>query len=148
MEEAHASPYASHRGILATTIALEKYFFWPTLKTDIDKYVCECVVYTKTWRMIDIKFMVSFNHSRFLDSSAPWESIAMDLIIDFSRSQRGNDAIWIIVDRFSEQAHFLPIKKTIKANHMARISQAHIFKHRGMPKTIVSKRDPRMISLF
>ncbi|MCO5589266.1 hypothetical protein L7F22_043232 [Adiantum nelumboides] len=78
----------------------------------------------------------------------PWESIAMDFITDLPRSKNGNDAIWTIIDRFSKQAHFLPVKKTIKADHMAKIFLAQIFKHHGMPKSIVSDRDPRMTSLF
>ena len=78
----------------------------------------------------------------------PWESIAMDFITDLPRSKNGNDAIWTIIDRFSKQAHFLPVKKTIKADHMARIFLAQIFKHHGMPKIIISDRDPRMTSLF
>ncbi|MCO5586741.1 hypothetical protein L7F22_040683 [Adiantum nelumboides] len=64
------------------------------------------------------------------------------------RTQNRNDAIWTIVDRFSKQAHFIPVKKTIKADHMARIFLAQIFRHHGMPKTIISDQDPRMTSNF
>ena len=52
------------------------------------------------------------------------------------------------MDKFSKQAYFLPIRKTIKADHMAKVFMAQIFKHHGMPKSIVSDRDPRMTSLF
>ena len=47
LEEAHASPYAGHRGIMATTNALERYFFWPTLRADIERYIRECLVCQK-----------------------------------------------------------------------------------------------------
>ena len=56
----------------------------------------------------------------------------------------GNDGIWTIIDRFSKQAHFIPVKKTIKANHMAHIFMTQIFKHHRLPKTIVSDRDPSL----
>ncbi|MCO5610051.1 hypothetical protein L7F22_064286 [Adiantum nelumboides] len=72
----------------------------------------------------------------------------MAFITDLPRTQNGNDAIWTIVDRFSKQAHFIPVKKTIKADHMARIFLAQIFQHHGMPKMIISDRDPRMTSNF
>ena len=51
---------------------------------------------------------------------APWESIAMDFVFELPRSRTGNDGIWNVIDRFSKQAHFIPVKKTIKADHMAK----------------------------
>ena len=54
----------------------------------------------------------------------------------------------MIVDRFSKQAHFIPVKKTIKPHHMATLFISQIFKYHGLPKSIVLDRDPRMTSLF
>ncbi len=145
MEEAHASPYAGHRGITPTTQALERYFYWPTLRTDIEKYVRECIVCQK----------VKYDRHKVAGllqplpvPRTPWESITMDFITGLPKTQNGNDAIWTIIDRFSKQAHFIPVRKTIKPEHMAKVFLAQIFKHHGMPKTIVSDRDPRMTSLF
>ena len=59
-----------------------------------------------------------------------------------------NTCIWTIVDRFSKQAHFIPVKKTIKAHHMARLFISQIFKYHGLPTSIISDRDPRMTSLL
>ena len=125
MEETHAPPYAGHRGIMPTTQALERYFFWPSLRADIEKYVRECLVCQK----------VKFDRHKTLGllhplpiPDAPWESIAMDFITGLPRTQFGNDAIWTIIDRFSKQAHFLPVRKTIKPDHMAKIFLAQIFK--------------------
>ncbi|MCO5601712.1 hypothetical protein L7F22_055835 [Adiantum nelumboides] len=78
----------------------------------------------------------------------PWESITMDFVFGLPKSSQGNNGIWTIVDRFSKQAHFIPVKKTIKATHMANLFMAHIFKYHGFPKSIISDRDPRMTSLF
>ena len=50
----------------------------------------------------------------------------------------------MIVDRFSKQAHFIPIKKTIKAPHMATLFISQVFKYHGFPKSIVLDRDPCM----
>ncbi|MCO5577338.1 hypothetical protein L7F22_031167 [Adiantum nelumboides] len=50
--------------------------------------------------------------------------------------------------RFSKQAHFIPVRKKIKPEHMVKIFMQNIFKYHGMPQSIVSDRDPRMISLF
>ena len=72
----------------------------------------------------------------------------MDFIFGLPKSLHGNTGIWTIVDRFSKQAHFIPVKKTIKAPHMANLFIAHIFKYHGLQKSIVSDRDPCLTSLF
>ncbi|MCO5592257.1 hypothetical protein L7F22_046255 [Adiantum nelumboides] len=81
-----------------------------------------------------------------LDS--PWESISMDFIFGLPKSIHGNTGIWTIVDRFSKQAHFIPVKKTIKAHQMATLFISQVFKYHGLPTSIVSDRDPRMTSNF
>ena len=80
--------------------------------------------------------------------NTPWESISMDFIFGLPKSIQGNTGIWTIVDRFSKQAHFIPIKKTIKAHHMTKLFISQIFKYHGLPTSIVSDRDPRLTSLF
>ncbi|MCO5593997.1 hypothetical protein L7F22_048016 [Adiantum nelumboides] len=60
----------------------------------------------------------------------------------------GHDGICTIIDRFSKQAHFVPVKKTVKPDHLARLFVAQIFRLHGMPETIASDRDPRFTSLF
>lgn len=51
----------------------------------------------------------------------PWESIMMDFIFDLPRMRTGNDGIWTIVDRFNKQAHFIPVRKKIKVDHMVKL---------------------------
>ena len=75
MDEAHASPYAGHRGIVATTNALERYFFWPTPRVDVEKYTCECIVCQK---MKYDRHKVYGKLQLLPVPHAPWESIAMD----------------------------------------------------------------------
>ena len=72
----------------------------------------------------------------------------MDFVFGLPRSSQGNTGIWTIVDCFSKQAHFIPVKKTIKAHHMATLFISNVFKYHGLPKSIVSNRDPRMTSNF
>ncbi|MCO5548318.1 hypothetical protein L7F22_001775 [Adiantum nelumboides] len=78
----------------------------------------------------------------------PWESSAMNFIFVLPRTQARSDGIWTIICRFSKQAHFIPVKKKIKLDQMARLFMSNIFKYHGMPQSIVSDRDPRMTSLF
>ena len=72
----------------------------------------------------------------------------MDFIFGLPKSMQGNMGIWTIVDHFSKHAHFIPIRKTIKAHHMARIFFLQNVKYHGLPTFIVSNRDPKMTSFF
>ncbi|MCO5574510.1 hypothetical protein L7F22_028295 [Adiantum nelumboides] len=145
MYESHAPPYAGHRGIQNTLKAIETYFYWPTMKRDIPDYVSKCVVCQKT-KFDKGKQPGLLQPLSILDS--PWESISMDFIFGLPKSIHGNTGIWTIVDRFSKQAHFIPVKKTIKAHQMATLFISQIFKYHGLPSSIVSDRDPRMTSNF
>ena len=145
MLESHAPSYAGHRGIQAMTNAIEAYFYWPSMKHDIKEYVSQCLMCQK----------VKYDRGKQAGllqplpiPEAPWESISMDFIFGLPKSIHGNTGIWTIVDRFSKQAHFIPVKKTIKPHHMATLFISQIFKYHGLPKSIVSDRDPRMMSLF
>ncbi|MCO5554689.1 hypothetical protein L7F22_008222 [Adiantum nelumboides] len=145
MTECHCSPYMGHRGIATTMKGVERYFYWPRLKKDVEEFVRNCLVCQK----------VKFDRHKAQGllqplpiPTRPWESIAMDFIFDLSRTQSGHDGIWTIIDRFSQQAHFILVKKTVKPDNLARLFVTQIFRLHGMPETIVSDRDPRFTSLF
>ncbi|MCO5560311.1 hypothetical protein L7F22_013923 [Adiantum nelumboides] len=72
----------------------------------------------------------------------------MDFIFYLPRTPTRNDRIWTIICRFSKQAHFVPVRKKIKSEHMVKMFMHNVFKYHGMPQSIVSDRDPRMTSLF
>ncbi|MCO5573558.1 hypothetical protein L7F22_027329 [Adiantum nelumboides] len=80
--------------------------------------------------------------------TAPWKSIAMGFIFGLPKTSSENEGIWTIVDRFSKQAHFIPVRKQITAEQKAKTFLVTVFKYDGMPKSIVSDRDPRMTGLF
>ncbi|MCO5546721.1 hypothetical protein L7F22_000157 [Adiantum nelumboides] len=124
---------------------VERYFYWPRLKKDVEEFVRSCLVCQK----------VKFDRHKAQGllqplhiPTRPWESIAMDFIFDLPRTQNVHDGIWTIIDRFSKQAHFIAVKNIVKPDHLARLFMAQIFRLHGMPETIVSDRDPRFTSLF
>ncbi|MCO5567057.1 hypothetical protein L7F22_020742 [Adiantum nelumboides] len=145
MFESHAPPYVGHRGIQTTMKAIETYFYWPIMKGDIQDYVSKCVVCQKT--EYDIGKQPGLLQPLPIPDS-PWESISMDFIFGLPKSIHGNTRIWTIVNRFSKQAHFIPVKKTIIAHQMATLFITQDFKDHGLPMSIVSDRDPRMTSNF
>ncbi len=56
---------------------------------------------------------------------------------------KGFDDIMVVVDRFSKMEHFIPTKDEATAQKMGRLFFTHVFKHHGLPKDIVSDRDPK-----
>jgi hypothetical protein len=69
-----------------------------------------------------------------------WEEISMDFIVRLPTTQSGYDSIWVIVDRFSKVAHFIPVKTMYKGAKLAKLYIARIVCLYGVPKKIVSDR--------
>nr|GEZ94497.1 putative reverse transcriptase domain, ribonuclease H-like domain, aspartic peptidase domain protein [Tanacetum cinerariifolium] len=67
-----------------------------------------------------------------------WEKLAMDLVTKFSRSSSGYDAIWVVVDRLTKSAHFLPIREDYKTEKLERIYINKIVARHGVPVSIIS----------
>nr|GEV55782.1 putative reverse transcriptase domain-containing protein [Tanacetum cinerariifolium] len=77
-----------------------------------------------------------------------WEKITMDLVIRLPRSSGGYDAIWVIVDRLTKSAHFLPIHEDFKIEKLVRIYINEIVARQRVPVLIILDRDGRFSSHF
>jgi hypothetical protein len=77
----------------------------------------------------------------------PWTHILLDFITDLPLMQ-DLDSIFVVKDRFSKMAHFLPCSKAIDAPQTADLFIKEIFRLHGLPKSIVSDRGPQFVSHF
>nr|GEY98213.1 retrotransposable element Tf2 [Tanacetum cinerariifolium] len=77
-----------------------------------------------------------------------WDEISMDFVTGLPRTQRRHDAIWVVVDRLTKSAHFLPIRKDYSVSRLVEIFQQEIVRLHGTPSAIVSDRDLRFASRF
>jgi hypothetical protein len=72
----------------------------------------------------------------------------MDFIVGVSRTQSGYDSIWVIVDRLTKVAHFIPVKTTYSGSQLAELDMSRIVYLHGVPRKIVSDRGTRFTLRF
>ena len=77
-----------------------------------------------------------------------WEDITMDFITVLPKTSSGYDSIWVIDDRLTKSAHFLPVKVTYLVSKYTKLYLARIVCLHGVPKTIVLDRGPQFMSQF
>jgi hypothetical protein len=66
-----------------------------------------------------------------------WEEIAIDFIVGLPRTQSGYNSIWVIVDRLTKVAHFVPVKTTYSGPQLAEWYMLRIVCLHGVTKKIV-----------
>ncbi|GJU58485.1 putative reverse transcriptase domain-containing protein [Tanacetum coccineum] len=145
MDEAHKSKYSVHPGADKMYYDLRDRYWWPGMKKDIAVYVSRCLTCLK----------VKAEHQRpsglLQQPEIPewkWEGIAMDFVTKLPRTSSGHDTIWVIVDRLTKSAHFLPMREDYKMDRLARLYLNEIVARHGVPISIISDRDSRFTSRF
>ncbi|WRX11508.1 Reverse transcriptase domain - like 10 [Theobroma cacao] len=118
MEEAHSSAYALHPGSTKMYKTIRENYWWPGTLQSLP--VLE-------WK---------------------WEHVTMDFVLGLPLTQRGKDAIWVIVDQLTKSAHFLAVHSTYSIEKLAQLYIDEIVRLHGVPLSIVSDRDPRFTSRF
>ena len=72
----------------------------------------------------------------------------MDFITGLPMTQQGHDSIWVIVDRLTKSAHYVPVNTTYHTRRYVELYVSQIVKLHGVPRTIISDRGPQFIARF
>ncbi|KAK8936941.1 hypothetical protein KSP39_PZI012585 [Platanthera zijinensis] len=143
MYEAHHTKYSIHPGSTKMYRDLKKLFWWPGLKKDVALYVAKC----QTCALVKAECQKPRGFLKSLPIPEwKFDEISMDFMHGLPRSQKGNDAIWVIVDRLTKVSHFIPHRKDDSVDKLAKLYVDNIVRLHGVPRSIVSDRDGRFTS--
>jgi hypothetical protein len=145
LDEAHLSKFSIHPGSTKMYQDLRRHFWWTRMKREIAKYVSEC----GTCQRVKASHLKASGTLQPLPiPSWKWEDISMDFIVSFPSTSQKHDSIWVIVDRLTKTARFLPVHTTYSTKKYAEIYLDQIIRLHGVPKTIISDRGPQFIARF
>ena len=145
MSEAHHSLYTVHPGHTKMYYDVKGSYWWNNMKRDIAKFVEQC----STCQQVKAK------HQRQVRMLKPllipkWkrDKIAMNFILGFPKTPSGEDSIWVVVDRLTKSAHFIPMKIKDPMDKLARLYVQNVICLHGVPQAIISERDSHFTLRF
>ncbi|GKB09234.1 putative reverse transcriptase domain-containing protein, partial [Tanacetum coccineum] len=145
MYESHKSKYSIHPGSEKMYQDIKKLYWWPNMKANIATYVSKCLTCAR----------VKAEHQRpsglLVQPAIPewkWDNIMMDFITKLPKSSQGFDTIWVIVDRLTKSAHFLPTRENDLLDKFARLYLNRIVARHEIPVSIIRDRDGGFTSNF
>ncbi|GJR40171.1 reverse transcriptase domain-containing protein [Tanacetum coccineum] len=124
---------------------LKKLYWWPNMKAKIATYVSKCM----TCAMVKVEYQKSAGLLVQLKTREwKWENITMDFMTKLPKAESVQDMIWVIVDRLTKSAHFLPAKENDSMDKLTRQYLKEMVLRHGVPVSIISDRDGRFVSQF
>ncbi|GJP56485.1 hypothetical protein CLOM_g15552 [Closterium sp. NIES-68] len=145
IQEVHDSNLLGHFGVDKTLKALQRFYYWPDMVTDVQRYVAACPICQR----------MKLSHQRptgllqpLEPPQRPWQHVTMDFVTGLPAGPSGNDAVLVVVDRLTKMAHFAPCRTTITPEETARLFISTVVRLHGIPAAIISDRDPKFTSKF
>ncbi|KAL4037962.1 hypothetical protein IC575_001565 [Cucumis melo] len=145
LTEAHSSPFTMHPRSTKMYQDLRSVYWWRGMKKEVADFVSRCLVCQQ------VKAPRQCPAGLLQPLSVPgwkWESVSMDFITGLPKTLKGYTVIWVVVDRLTKSAHFVPGKSTYTASKWGQLYMTEIVRLHGVPVSIISDRDARFTSKF
>jgi hypothetical protein len=135
----HTSRYSIHPGSTKMYHDLRQQFLWTRMKRKIARYVSEC---DTCWK-VNVDYMKLGGLLQHLSTPDwKWDDISMDFIVRLPLTTHKCNSIWVIVDRLTKYAQFIPVNTNYNVQKYAEIYIARVLCFHGVPKMIISDRGP------
>ncbi|GKD27122.1 putative reverse transcriptase domain-containing protein, partial [Tanacetum coccineum] len=124
---------------------LRQLYWWPNMKGNIATYVSKCLTCAKA------KAEHQKPSGLLVQPEIPewkWEKITVDFVTKLPKMANGYDTIWVIIDRLTKSAHFLPMRENDPMEKLMKLYMKEVVTRHGVPVSIISDRDGRFTSLF
>jgi hypothetical protein len=145
LNELHDAATAGHLGIDKTMERVKRLFYWPGMDAEIKHYVATCP-------HCQVNKPSQQQPAGLLQPlpipTQPWEVAHMDFITGLPLTNNQHDAIFVVGCKFTKMLHFMPIRSTITAAQTADLFFREIIRLHGIPRALLSDRDPRFTSIF
>jgi len=130
LKEGHQSRLSIHPGMTKMYKDLKESFWWNGMKSNVADFIAQCLVCQKA----------KIEHQRPGGTLQPleipqwkWDTISMDFVTHLSKSTKGHDSVWVIVDRLTNCAHFLPINQKWSMDKLAETYIREVVRLHGVP---------------
>lgn len=144
IEEFHSTPIGGHLGFTKTLHHIQSNFFWATMRDDIRQFIRQCP--TCQHIKYETKKPAGLLQPLSIPIS-PWQDLSLEFITGLPPS-RGYTAILMVVDRFTEGAHFGALPDHYTAHKVVFLFLDMVYKLHGFPISLVSDRNPIFIGHF
>jgi hypothetical protein len=145
LKEAHDSAISGHLGRDKTFERLSRTFYWPRMRALIDEYVRSC----PSCQAVKPSQRPPIGLLQPLDVPLrPWESVSVDFITHLPKTKSGHTAICVFVDRLTKMIIVEPTTDQVTAKEVATLYFRAVFRHHGLPTSLVSDRDSKFTSAF
>ena len=141
----HNQPSSGHPGIRRTLGLVERYYYWPTVRSDVKQYIRNCHTCRRTKAPRD-------KYNGFLRPlpvpEQRWKDIGIDFIVGLPECE-GKNAILTVIDRLSKDRKYIPVRcgeEGCSAEETAKLLKDHVWSFHGLPSSITSDRAKAFIS--
>ena len=144
MAEFHMTPSGGHAGAYRTYRRLGSNSYWPGMIKHVTNFVAACATCQRS------KSETQAPAGLLAPLPIPervWEDVSMDFLSGLPKAG-GVDCVFVVVDRLSKYAHFMALRHTFSAKQVADLFTKEVVRLHGIPRSIVSDRDPIFLSSF
>ena len=145
LEEAHSGSFAIHPSSTKMYQDLKMSFWWSGMKRDISEFVTKYLVCQR----VKAEHQVPSGLLQYIRIPEwKWDRITRDFVVGLPLTGRKHDSVWVVVDRLTKSAHFLPVRTDYSLDKLIERYIKEIVRLHWIPISIISDRDSRFTSRF